>query len=437
MSAMIEQGVVIAGGLGTRLKEFLPNSPKCLNRVGDFTLIEQTCKVFSESGIKRLHLLLGHLSEAIVSEIPALGSKYNLEITYSVEKNLLGTGGSLLSSMHLLDDQFLLTYGDLYLDIDLKYLCTHFVKSGYDFAQLIHPTNHMHDSDLVKIDSDSNIVGYSLKPRKTEHPVRNRANSGVYVFKKDIFSKFSSQDNRVDLDREILPNLISEGKRGLAVRNMGYVRDAGTIERISKIEKDIRSGLTKSRRKPAIFLDRDGTINISRGYISRPEQIELYEDIPTAIRRFNDLGYWVIVITNQPVIARGEASFSDIETIHARIDNILGDSGAYIDDYFVCPHHPHSGYKGEVSSLKFACDCRKPNTGLLIEAMNSYPIDTTNSIFLGDSEIDMIAAERMKIAGILISRENSAATSTSVATKTVRTMSEIVIEIEKEAKARE
>jgi mannose-1-phosphate guanylyltransferase/phosphomannomutase len=403
---MIEQGVVIAGGLGTRLKEFLPNLPKCINRVGDFTLIEQTCKVFSESGIKRLHLLLGYLSDAVISEIPALGSKYRLDITFSVEQNLLGTGGSLLSSLHLLDEQFLLTYGDLYLDVDLEYLCTRFENSGYDYAQLIHPTNHMHDSDLVKIDPDNNIVGYSLKPRKTEDLVRNRANSGVYVFKKEIFSKFSSQDIKVDLDREILPSLISEGKRGLAVRNLGYVRDAGTIERISKVENDIRSGLTKSRRKPAIFLDRDGTINVSRGYISRPEQIELYEDIPSAIRKFNELGYWVIVITNQPVIARGEASFSDIETIHARIDNILGDSGAYIDDYFVCPHHPEAGFLGEVRELKIRCKCRKPGAKLIENSLNVFPINLEDSFFVGDSQVDFQAATSMGISFRLIDRNS-------------------------------
>ena len=406
MRVMIEQGVVIAGGLGTRLKEFLPNLPKCLNRVGEFTLIEQTCKVFSESGIRRLHLLLGHLSEAVISEIPALGSKYNLEITFSVEQNLLGTGGSLLSSMHLLDDQFLLTYGDLYLDLDLEHFCTRFENSGYDFAQLIHPTNHMHDSDLIRINSDDEIISYSLKPRLAQDQVRNRANSGVYAFRRDVFLKFSFQGNRVDLDKEILPILLAEGSRGLAVRNLGYVRDAGTIERVSKIESDINSGLTKLRRKPAVFLDRDGTINKSRGHISKPEQIELYEDVPSAIKKFNLLGYWVIVITNQPVIARGEASFSDLESIHARIDYILGTEGAYIDEYFVCPHHPEVGFSGEVKELKITCKCRKPGPKLIENSLNVFPINLEDSFFVGDSQVDFQAAASMGISFRLIDRNS-------------------------------
>jgi D,D-heptose 1,7-bisphosphate phosphatase len=404
---MIEQGVVIAGGLGTRLKEFLPNLPKCLNRVGDFTLIEQTCKVFSESGIKRLHLLLGHLSETVVSEIPALRSKYNLEITFSVEQNLLGTGGSLLSSMHLLDDQFLLTYGDLYLDLDLKDFCIRFENSGYDFAQLIHPTNHMHDSDLIRIDDSGNIIGYSLKPRSKELQVRNRANSGVYAFKKETLLEYSQVGKKVDLDKEILPSLIARKKRGLAIRNLGYARDAGTIDRISRIKGDIGAGLTRTRLRPAVFLDRDGTVNKSRGYISQPEQIELYEDVASAIKQFNEKGFWVIVITNQPVVARGEASIEDLESVHARIDSLLSATDAYIDEYYLCPHHPHKGYAGEITALKVECGCRKPKTGLLEQACKEFPIDRSKSFFFGDSEIDMIAARSFNIKHALITREST------------------------------
>ncbi len=407
MSAMIEQGVVIAGGLGTRLRDYAPQLPKCLNRVGDFTLLEQTCAIFSESGFKKVHLLLGHLSEAIVSEIPVLSRKFLLNITFSIEQQPLGTGGGLLSSLNMLDSQFVLTYGDLYLDADLRHFSNLFEKSDCDFAQLIHPTNHMHDSDLIKVDSSSSIFGYALKPRAKDSQIRNRANSGVYAFKKETLLKYPHAGKKVDLDKEILPNLIAEKKRGLAIRNLGYVRDAGTIERISRIKEDIRTGLTRARLKPAVFLDRDGTINKSRGYISQPAQIELYEDVPRAIKQFNELGFWVIVITNQPVVARGEASMEDLESVHARIDSLLSANDAYIDEYYVCPHHPHKGYVGEVTALKIECGCRKPKTGLLERACKEYPIDLSKSFFFGDSEIDMIAAKSFNIKHALITRESA------------------------------
>ena len=429
MSAMIEQGVVIAGGLGTRLRDYAPQLPKCLNKIGDFTLLEQTCRVFSESGFKKVHLLLGHLSEAIISEIPALSRIYPLTITFSIEEQPLGTGGGLLSSLSMLDSEFLLTYGDLYLDVDLRHFSNLFEKSVYDFAQLIHPTNHMHDSDLIKVDSSSSIIGYALKPRSKDSQVRNRANSGVYAFKKETLMTYSYEGKEVDLDKEILPNLIAEKKKGLAIRNLGYVRDAGTIERISRIKGDIRTGLTRARLKPAVFLDRDGTINKSRGYISQPEQIELYEDVPSAIKQFNELGFWVIVITNQPIVARGDASIEDLESVHARIDNILSADNAYIDEYYLCPHHPHKGYIGEITALKIECGCRKPRTGLLEQACKEFPIDLSKSFFIGDSEVDMIAAKSFNIKHALISRENASTDKILINSKLTRFTSFSDIEI--------
>lgn len=434
---MIEQGVVIAGGLGTRLRDYAPQLPKCLNKVGNFTLLEQTCRVFSESGFKKVHLLLGHLSEAIVSEIPALSRKYPLTITFSVEQQPLGTGGGLLSSLSMLDSEFLLTYGDLYLDVDLRHFSSLFEKSDHDFAQLIHPSNHMHDSDLIKVDSSSTIVGYALKPRPRDSQVRNRANSGVYAFKKETLMKYPHERKKVDLDKEILPNLIAEKKRGLAIRNLGYVRDAGTIERIARIKEDIRTGLTRARFKPAIFLDRDGTINKSCGYISKPEQIEMYEDVPIAIKQLNELGFWVIVITNQPVVARGEASLEDLESVHARIDDLLSANDAYIDEYYSCPHHPDKGFAGEIKALKIDCDCRKPKTGLFRQACEEFPIDLSNSVFIGDSEIDMIAAEEMKIPGFLISRTDNLPTNDVYLANSIATMSEVLLRIENGEKERE
>ncbi len=429
MSTMIEQGVVIAGGFGTRLKDYAPMLPKCLNQVGDFTLLEQTCKVFSESGLKKVHLLLGHLSEAVISEIPSLSRKHRLKITFSIEQQPLGTGGSLLSSLSVLDNEFLLTYGDLYLDIDLRYFSNLFENSDYDFAQLIHPTNHLHDSDLVIIDSSNSILGYALKPRPKDLLFRNLANSGVYAFKKETLLTHRQEEGKVDLDKEILPDLIARKMKGLAIRNLGYVRDAGTIERISSIKGDIRTGLTRARLKPAVFLDRDGTINKNRGYISRPEQIELYEDVPSIIKQFNELGFWVIVITNQPVVARGEATMEDLDFVHARIDSLLGESEAYIDQYFICPHHPHKGYVGEITALKIECSCRKPKTGLLEQAYKEFPIDLSKSYFFGDSEIDMIAAKSFNIEHALITRkgEPMGNVKTSYSYKQITSFSDIEI----------
>ena len=401
---MIRQAVIIAGGLGTRLGNYKQNLPKCLNTVGTRSLIEQTLEILSKSEIKLVHLLLGNLANLIIDEINLLERKFKLQITYSVEEIQLGTGGCLISNLMKLEDEFLVIYGDLYVDTDLGGIVNVFDKHSADFAQFVHPTNHMHDSDIVKVSDEMHILGYELKPRQKFVEIRNLANSGVYAFKKSSLQEFKEQFGNIDLDRVLLPLMINEGKKGIAVRNFGYIRDAGTKERIISIEMDILAGLTMKRRKPAIFFDRDGTLNKNRGYISSGKDIELFDDVPDSIRALNKLGYWVIVITNQPVIARGEATFEDIDRVHARIDAILSKNGAFIDEYFVCPHHPIAGFEGEIEYLKITCGCRKPRTGLLEKAFYSFPIDKTNSIFIGNEPSDMLAAKNFGIKGVLIRR---------------------------------
>jgi len=401
---MIRQAVIIAGGFGTRLAQYKQNIPKCLNKIGERSLLDQSIKTLSKSGIETVHLLLGHQADLIIREIEPLEKKYHLQITFSIEKIPMGTGGSLISNLFRLDREFIVIYGDLYIDTELTNFLKIFENKEADFAQLIHPTNHMHDSDLVLVNKKMQIVEYALKPHSEFLECRNLANSGIYAFKKSSLLEFKDSNEKFDLDKELLPKLVKIGKKGIGVRNYGYIRDAGTQERIASIEEDYSVGLPKIRRKPAIFLDRDGTLNRSRGYITNAKDIELYSDVPSAIKAFNSLGYWVIVITNQPVIARGEATMEDIQLIHSRIDKILSESGAYIDEYFVCPHHPNSGFPGEVTDLKVICSCRKPEIGLLIEAESEFQIAKKGSIFVGDSDTDMTAAHKFNIEGILICR---------------------------------
>jgi D,D-heptose 1,7-bisphosphate phosphatase len=140
-------------------------------------------------------------------------------------------------------------------------------------------------------------------------------------------------------------------------------------------------------------LDRDGTINRLRGFIARPEEFELLEGAAEAIRKINLAGYLAIVITNQPVIARGEASLEDLELIHNKMEAELGRAGAFVDDIFFCPHHPGRGYPGERPEYKIDCSCRKPKPGLILEAAKKYNIDLSRSYMAGDDVKDVEAAK--------------------------------------------
>jgi D-glycero-D-manno-heptose 1,7-bisphosphate phosphatase len=141
----------------------------------------------------------------------------------------------------------------------------------------------------------------------------------------------------------------------------------------------------------AVFLDRDGTINAFNGFITRPEDFELLEGAAEAIRKINSLGYLVIVITNQPVIARGELDFETLDLIHKKMETDLGKHGAYIDDLFFCPHHPDKGFSGERPEYKIDCDCRKPKPGMILQAAQKYNIDLAESFMVGDDQRDIEA----------------------------------------------
>ena len=124
--------------------------------------------------------------------------------------------------------------------------------------------------------------------------------------------------------------------------------------------------------------------------------------VAEAIKKINASGYLAIVVTNQPVIARGEVTFKELEEIHNKMETELGLRGAYLDAIYYCPHHPHKGYDGEVPELKIECDCRKPKPGMLLKAAIDYNIDLSQSYMIGDGENDIKAGLAARCKSILV-----------------------------------
>ena len=161
--------------------------------------------------------------------------------------------------------------------------------------------------------------------------------------------------------------------------------------------EDFRAGLVVRRnlknKQKAIFLDRDGTINRYVGFLRDIDDFELLPGVAEAIRRINCLGYLAIVVTNQPVIARGEVTVEQLQTIHNKMETLLGNEGAYINALYYCPHHPRKGFAGEVPELKIECRCRKPKPGMLLRAAEDFNIDLSQSWMVGDGENDILAGK--------------------------------------------
>jgi D-glycero-D-manno-heptose 1,7-bisphosphate phosphatase len=189
-----------------------------------------------------------------------------------------------------------------------------------------------------------------------------------------------------------------------------YVKDMGTPERYEQVCRDFRTGVVAaknlSNKQKAIFLDRDGTINKYVGFLRKIDEFELVPGAAEAIKLINESGYLAIVVTNQPVIARGEVTTSRLREIHNKMETMLGAEGAYIDALYYCPHHPDKGFQGEVIELKIDCDCRKPKPGLLFRAAQDFNIDLDNSWMIGDGKNDVGAGKAAGCRTVLIGEED-------------------------------
>ncbi|MBQ3056532.1 MAG: HAD-IIIA family hydrolase [Clostridia bacterium] len=355
------RAVIMAGGKGTRIASLARDIPKPMLPLCGKPVLERQIEVLRREGFLDIVLVVGHLG-AVIQNHFGNGCAFGVRITYVEESEPLGTAGALaLLGDVLKGDDFLLLNGDVLFDVDLKrFLAFHREKGGVATV-LTHPSTHMLDSVIVESDKNDRVTAF-LAPDTARRASRNRTNAGLHFFSPAVLSRFKTV-KKTDLDREVLVPLA-----------------AGVV----------------TRRSPrgAIFLDRDGTINRHVGFVTSPDQIELLPRAAEAIKRLNDRHIPVIVVTNQPVLARGEVDEASLAAIHARLEALLAQEGAYLTDIFYCPHHPDSGFAGEVPALKRICNCRKPAPGLLLAAAKRYDLDLSRSFMIGDSESDMTAARR-------------------------------------------
>jgi len=147
---------------------------------------------------------------------------------------------------------------------------------------------------------------------------------------------------------------------------------------------------------PAVFFDRDGTLNVDIHYLHRPEDFIWTPDAPAAIRRLNECGILTIVVTNQSGVARGYYPEEDVLHLHDWMNEELKKEGAHLDALFYCPHH----IDGKIPKYTKACDCRKPATGMIDAACAKCVIDRTRAVLIGDSESDMECAKRAGVRGV-------------------------------------
>jgi len=381
--------VIMAGGKGTRAASIADIIPKPMIPICGKPILEYQIECLKRNNLTDIILVVGYLGQHIKDHFGD-GKRFGCNISYFTETEPLGTAGALYKIENL-SDNFLLLNGDVILDMDFNRMISFHKKKNAHVTIAVHPNSHPFDSSLIICNNDNQVTRWINKEDERKW-YKNMVNAGVHILTLDFLKNCSLSKDKVDLDRDILkPNI--ECGRIFAYSTPEYIKDMGTPERYAQVKNDIEKGIVHGKnlneKQKAVFLDRDGTINIYEDFIRKPEEFKLFEWSADAIKIFNSLGYLVIIITNQPVIARGEVDFQTLDLIHMKMETDLGHKGAYIDDLFYCPHHPDKGFEGERPEYKIICDCRKPKPGLILQAAEKYNIDLKNSYMAGDHDRDI------------------------------------------------
>ena len=409
--------VLMAGGKGTRVSSVASDIPKPMIKIEGVPVLEREIICLRDQGFTDLIITVSHMADQIMDYFGD-GQKFGVAIEYFVEEQPLGNAGALFKLREKLTESFLLLNADAVFDIDFIRFVTFHRSHGGLVTLFTHPNSHPYDSGLVVADEKGAVLQWLTKEDVRPQWYQNRVNAGLHVIDPKVLdmcginvdtigTEVDGKQVKVDLDRQILKPLCGKGKM-FCYDSPEYVKDMGTPDRYETVCKDFRDGIVQAKnlknKQKAVFLDRDGTINRYVGFLRDIDDFELLPGVAEAVKRINASGYLAIVVTNQPVIARGEVTFEQLHEIHNKMETLLGAEGAYLDGIYYCPHHPHKGYEGEVPELKFDCECRKPKPGMLLKAAKDFNIDLAASWMIGDGENDIEAGKAAGCKTSLVGR---------------------------------
>lgn len=411
--------ILMAGGRGTRIAELFPNIPKPLIPVAGMPILEREIRSLCAQGFKDIILTVGYLADKIIAYFGD-GSQFGVKIDYFVEESPLGNAGALFRLREKIGDEpFLLLNADAAFDVDFNRMVAFHQNHGGLVTLFTHPNSHPYDSGLIIADENGHVEKWLAKEDERPQWYDNRVNAGLHMIDPkvldislkslEINKESGFPQGKVDLDRQILKPLCGSNMM-FCYDSPEYVKDMGTPERFHQVEADYKNGVVQAKnltnKQKAIFLDRDGTINKYVGFLRNIDDFELIEGVAEAIKLINQSGYLAIVVTNQPVIARGEVTWDELNEIHKKMATLLGKEGAYVDGIYICPHHPDKGFEGERPEYKIDCDCRKPKPGLLLQAAKDFNIDLSESYMIGDSRRDVEAGENAGVKKSIRVAEN-------------------------------
>ena len=392
--------LLVAGGKGTRSVN--PQIPKSLQLVNGEPLIFHQLVELNSLSITHsipVTIVTGYKSELVKDYIYSVVDKFpNLIIRVVKDLKQTGTFNPVyLNSFDTAADYTLVILGDLFFKLNVNTFNSNLsalLNKGVDIGIFLHPNDHPNDSDLVSVDPiDFRVSQIYLKNLTIDQPRGNLAIAGFFVIRNSTVRQFKEFEG--DLVSNFILKSVQAEKSVKGIISIDVIADMGTQDRINKIEsrKFHLKSINQTRvNKGALFLDLDDTLIKNCEIKNRQSLIDINHELINLMLECNVLGIPILLVSNQPGIAKGFFTIKDMENFLRSLETQLADSGVYIDDHIICPHHPESGWADEIVELKFACDCRKPKIGMFTIMSKKHSIDLTRSLFVGDSIVDKEAA---------------------------------------------
>lgn len=406
----MKQAIILAGGAGTRLRDRLGDLPKPMIPIAGKPLLEHQVELAKAHGFTDLVFFV-HYRADLIEQHFGDGSKFGVRIRYVTEREPLGTAGAVLAGSELLAERFVVLYGDTMVNVDLGRLWRAHETAKADATLLLHPNDHPLDSDLVETDANSNVLAFHNRPHPQGRWYQNLVNAGLYVLEKQPLlahaAKIAAGSGRIiDFGKDVFPEMARGGAKLLGYNSPEFIKDIGTPARYDRVCAQFnngtiaRSSLATPQR--AVFLDRDGTLVYDKDCLRSADRLELLPGVAAAIHDLNHHAWRTVVVTNQPVIAKGFCDEAELQRIHNKMETLLGLEHAFLDRIYYCPHHPDAGFDGERKELKIPCTCRKPGIGMIERAVADLNIDLAQSWLIGDTTTDVQTAKNAGLRSILV-----------------------------------
>ena len=398
------QVVVLMGGLGTRLSQYTKQCPKPLVDVCGKPFFHYQLTLMAKQGFRRFLFLIGYKAE-MIEEYFGDGSAYGVSITYCYDgKELLGTGGAVRRAFPYLEDDFLLMYGDSFMDIDFEeslYRYEEGKKQGAKALMTVLLNYGKYDKSNV-IMRDGKLVLYD---KKNPVPEMNAIDYGVCIYDKSVFASFEENEkfdvavvqNALSLTGQIVPHVVTK-----------RFYEIGSPDSLMEFTEYVKHRFLEAH--PAVFLDRDGVINEivfneDTEQLDSPLCVKEFRFLPyveEALHILQEKGYYIFVVTNQPAAAKGKTTLCKLYEINTHMLLTLEEQGIYIEEVKMCPHTDKKAPRTKLPELVHKCDCRKPQTGLFMKIADKYCLDRENSYMVGDSYTDVEAGRKFGVKTVFL-----------------------------------